>query len=348
MKVTLFLAGLLVTGIVLLSGCGIFDYGESGTGQPAELSEYGGFTTGDEAPGFGDDDLLADYTEDAPFDDEMEADPRVRDAMNKRGARHYALRLVWGNLETRDSSMTAGDDCPVADWSGSVELDNGVILVERLIRFDPGDHIMRPRRSPYGVNWVSYTKDHFDGILFHLIVLPGPTDAAVDGFLKIGTPFYTGRIPLASLEDHREFVIYDSCDKISIVATATRPADCPNGFLEGGWIATSDTSGYFRGAWIGARGGLMGYLKGRYEIRDGRRLLYGKWIAETGDFQGLLRGTWSPLAQEDGPDGIFEGHWVNAAFTVKGAFRGHYHIAEGDTRRDASGFFQGRWKKDCR
>ncbi len=344
MKVTLFLAALLTAGIVLLSGCELFDSGESGTGQPAELSQYGGFTTSDEAPGFGDAGLLADYAGDDEFEDEMEDDPRVRNTMNRSGARHYALRMVWGNLETRDSNVTAESDCPVTDWSGSVEVDDGVLIVKRLIRFDPGDYIVRPRKDPHGVEWVSYTKDHVDGILFKIVVPPHTSTDAVDGFLRISTPFYNGSIPLASLEDYRELVIYDACNKISIVATAAKPSDCPKGFLEGGWIADSDTSGHFRGAWIGAEGGLMGYLKGNYEIRDGHRVLYGKWITESGNFRGLLRGTWSPLRDEDGPDGIFEGRWVNAAFTVMGVFKGHYHISEGDT----SGFFHGRWKKNCR
>jgi hypothetical protein len=186
--------------------------------------------------------------------------------------------------------------------------------------------------------------DRVDGIQFKIVVPPhGPSDTA-DGYLAITTPFYIGRIPLASLADYRELVTYDECNKISIVATEARPSDCPRGFMEGGWIADSDTSGRFRGAWIGAEGGLMGYLRGIYEIRDGHRVLYGKWITESGEFQGLLRGFWSPLSKDNGPDGIFEGHWVNAAFTVKGDFKGQYHISEGD----ASGFFQGRWRKDCR
>jgi len=344
MKVTLFLAGLLTAGIILLSGCELFDSGESGTGEPAELSEYGGFTTRDEAPGFGDDDLLADYSGDDKFEDELEDDPRVRNTVNRPGARHYALRIVWGNLDTRDSSVTAASDCPVTDWSGSVEVENAVIIVRQLLRFDRGDSIVRPREDPRGVKWVSYTRDHVDGIQFKIVVPPRGSTDPVDGYLTITTPFYNGRIPLASLVDYREFVIYDECNKISIAATEAKPSDCPKGFMEGGWIAESDTSGHFRGAWIGGEGGLMGYLRGNYEIRDGRRVLYGKWITESGEFQGLLRGFWSPLREDDGPGGTFEGHWVNAAFTVKGAFKGHYHISEGDT----SGFFQGRWMKNCR
>ena len=344
MKVSLVLAGVLVVGIAFFAGCELFDTGGSTDRLPAELSEYGGFTTDDEAPGFGDSDLLAGYPEDEKFEDDMEDDPRVVDAMRQRGANHYVLRIVWGNLETPDSRLTDGADCPVTDWSGSMEADNAVIIVKRLIRFEPGDYIVRPRKGPRRVDWVSYTKDHVDGILFKIVAPPDPTASVTDGTVKISTPFYEGEIPLALMDDYRELVVYDDCNKISIVATRVKPSDCPRGFLEGGWIAESDTSGHFRGAWIGAEGRLMGYLKGRYDLRDGHRVLYGKWITESGNFQGLLRGTWTPLMDDEGPDGIFEGRWVNAAFTVAGSFKGHYHIAEGDT----SGFFQGRWMKNCR
>ena len=344
MKVTLFLAGLLTAGIVLLSGCELFDSSESATAEPADISEYGGFTTADEAPGFGDDGLLAAYSGDKDFEDEIENDPRVRSAANRAGARQYALRIVWGNLDTRDSSPAEASGCPVTDWSGSIETDQGVIVVRELLRFDPGDSIVRPREDPRSVKWVSYTKDYVDGIQFKIVVPPhGPSDIA-DGHIAIVTPFYNGMIPIASLADYREFVIYDECNKIAIVATEAQPSECPKGFMEGGWIAESDTSGRFRGTWIGGEGGLMGYLMGNYEVRDGHRVLYGKWITESGEFQGLLRGFWTPLAKVDGPDGTFEGHWVNAAFTVKGDFRGHYHVSEDDT----SGFFQSRWRKDCR
>jgi hypothetical protein len=88
----------------------------------------------------------------------------------------------------------------------------------------------------------------------------------------------------------------------------------------------------------------MGHLRGIYEIRDGDRVLFGKWISDSGEFRGLLRGTWTPLTEEDGPDGLFEGRWVDEDYEVNGYFRGHYCVCEGDT----AGTFHGRWKKECR
>jgi hypothetical protein len=88
----------------------------------------------------------------------------------------------------------------------------------------------------------------------------------------------------------------------------------------------------------------MGHLRGVYEIREGERVLFGKWISRSGDFQGLLRGTWTPLENDHGPDGLFEGRWVDEALDLAGFFRGHYAICRDDT----AGTFHGRWLKDCR
>ena len=344
MRCSLALFGTLVLATILMAGCDVFPPDENGSGRPEEISEYGGFTTANEAPGFGDTGLLQDYPEDQLFEDEMDNDPDVRSGESDPRARQYALRIVWGNAERQDSSLSGAEPCPVSDWSGMLEVDGGVAIVKRLILFDRGDSIVKPRRGPRRVQWVSYTTDHVDGLLLKIIDLPDPPPKEFKNTVTITTPFYSREIPLADLEDYREYVVYDDCNAISIVATRIEPLGCPKGFLEGGWVTTTDTSGYFRGAWIGQRGTLMGHLRGIYEVRAGERVLFGKWISSSGDFQGLLRGTWTPLENEDGPDGLFEGRWVDETLELKGFFRGHYAICADDT----IGTFHGRWVKDCR
>jgi hypothetical protein len=342
MKCSFALIGALTLAVCLTTGCEVFSPEDGGTGQPAEISEYGGFTTSDETPAFGDSDLLGHYPEDRPFADDMENDPEVGTGQNDRRAVQYAVRVVWGNIERRDSSLAAA--CPISEWSGMLEVDGGVAIVKRLILFDPGDSIVRPRRSPRSVQWISYTRDHVDGILLKIIDLPDPSGRESTNTLTITTPFYSREIPFAELEDYREFVVYDGCNAISIVATRIEPLACPKGFLEGRWISATDTSGYFKGAWIGQYGTLMGHLRGVYEIRDGERVLFGKWINRSGEFQGLLRGTWTPIETDGGPDGLFEGRWADDQYEVKGFFRGQYCVCGGDT----TGAFHGRWIKDCR
>jgi hypothetical protein len=343
MRCTLALLGILTLLVFMMLGCGVFSPDDDDS-APAWLDGYGGFTTSDEAPGFGDASLLAAYPEDRPFEDEMENNTEVKRGENDRGAVQYALRVVWGNIERRDSSLAATDPCPVSDWSGTLEVDGGVAIIKRLILFDRGDLIVKPRRGPRDIQWVSYTKDHVDGLLLKVIDLPDPPHKESANVLTLTTPFYSREIPLTALDDYREFVVYDECNAISIVATRIEPLGCPKGFLDGSWVASSDTSGYFKGAWIGQQGTLMGHLRGVYEVLDGERVLFGKWISSSGDFRGLLRGTWTPLENEEGPDGLFEGRWVDETREVRGFFAGHYAVCEHDT----AGTFSGRWMKDCR
>jgi hypothetical protein len=343
MKVSLVVVGVFAASAFVLTGCGLFSPDEDGSSQPAAISEFGGYSTSNESPAFGDAGLLAEYPEDQPFDDDMENDPEVRIARNDRGSHQYALRMIWGDIERRDST-TAASMCPVSDWSGAVVVDGGVVVVKRLILFDREDSIVRPRKDPHIVRWVSYTKDHVDGLLLRIIDAPDPRARATGNTLTIKTPFYTGEIPLSELADYREFVVYDECNAISIVATRIEPMGCPRGFLEGSWIADTDTSGYFRGVWIGNQGTLMGHLRGVYGLRGGERVVFGKWISTSGEFQGLLRGRWTPLDVEDGPDGVFEGRWVDEAFETRGYFKGHYAFCPGDTL----GSFHGRWIKECK
>jgi hypothetical protein len=344
MRGSLALLGTLVLGVALMTGCEAFSPDEDLSGEPTETSAYGGFTTTDEAPGFGDLDLIDGYPDDQPYADEMENDPDVKNGRTDRGARQYALRIIWGNIERRDSTLTDAESCPVSDWSGTLAVDGGVAIIKSLILFDRGDSIVSPRRGPRDVQWVSYTKDHVDGLLFKIIDLPDSPRHESTNTLTITTPLYSGEIPLADLEDYREFVVYDDCNAVSIVATRIEPMGCPKGFLEGRWVTLSDTLGHFRGVWIGQYGTLMGHLRGVFEMRDGERVLFGKWINTSGDFQGLLRGTWTPTDNEDGPDGLFEGRWVDKDYEVNGFFRGHYCIGE----EDSAGTFHGRWIKDCK
>ncbi len=344
MRCSLVLLGGLILTTALMTGCDVSSPDDNASSQPSEISEYGGFTTTNEAPGFGDDGLIQSFPEDRSFEDEMENDPDVKNGENDRRARQYALRIIWGNAERRDSSLADVAPCPASNWSGMLEIDGGVAIVNRLILFEPGDSVVRPRRGPKKVEWVSYTADHVDGLLLEIIDLPDPPPTESKNTLTITTPFYSREIALADLEDYREFVVYDDCNAISVVATRIEPLGCPKGFLEGRWVTATDTSGYFKGAWIGQHGTLMGYLRGIYGIRDGERVLFGKWISKSGDFQGLLRGTWTHLESADGPDGVFEGRWVDENLEIKGFFRGLYATCMDDT----TGTFHGRWMKDCR
>jgi hypothetical protein len=344
MRFALVVTMALTLAVALMSGCETTEPEKADLSQDASLEEYGGYTLEDEAPAFGDAEILSRYPDDEPYDDGMADHPDVTRAQNREGAKHYALRIVWGNLEPPDSTTVAGEGCPVSDWSGSVSIDGGVVIVRRVVRFDREDSITRPRSNAHQVQWVSYTKDHLDGIVLHVIDVPGRGASDSTNSITITTPYYSAEILLESLSDYHELVTYDDCNKISVVAVEFNPR-CPRGFMEGGWVVETDTSGYFMGVWIGDFGGIAGHLRGNWiHLSDGTRQLYGKWIDTAGSFEGLLRGTWSPLEAARGPDGSFHGAWVDEDLVVRGFFRGHYCMS----LDGGDGFFHGRWTKDCR
>ena len=344
-------AGLVISVAALLAaGCGTFFPDENDGKEDPELAAYGGYTTADEEPGFGDPVLVARHPEDTPYNDDLASSPEVSNAANHGGAKFYMVRIVWGNIDNPDTSETEGP-CGVTDWSGSADVEGGVLIVRSLIRFEPEDRIVRPRRGSKGVDWISHTRNHVDGLLLQIIDVPDPRHKEIANSITITTPFYTGEIPFDSLATLNQVITYDECNKISLVGTAVERVRCPRGFLEGVWISETDTSGHFEGAWIGDEGSLTGLVEGRYGVRDSVQVLYGKWITPTGEFGGLLKGTWG-LSDDDeedeideaAPSGYFEGVWANASLEVAGRFHGHFCFPTDPV----NGIFRGRWIKDCK
>ncbi len=337
--------GLALSFLLLgTSGCELFFPESSEADHEALMEEYGGYTTDSEAPAFGDEDLLATVGGDSPFDDEMSTHPTVTNARHNGRAKVYALRMIWGNLpDPADSVAGEPEECPVTDWSGSVVVDGGVVIVRAIIKFEPGDFIVRPRISPRELRWVSHTKGHVDGIVLEIIDVPEPESVSAANVVKITTPLYSVEIPLDELEEYSDYQEYDECNSISLFATRISFAGCPRGFLGGKWIAETDTSGIFKGGWISYNGRLVGYLRGHYTKRDGRRVFFGKWITRSGAFGGLLKGTWEPMDGTDCCGGTFEGYWVDETYTRRGVLKGHYCTA-----CDSVGFFHGRWLEFCR
>ncbi len=133
---------------------------------------YGGFNMMDTPPAFGDPNIAAEYDEDATFDDPILDDTNVRDIATN-DTRPLFLLITWGNLN-RDSTIVNG-----TDWSGSLSIDPGVLVLKRTIRFEDRDRILR-REQRELIEWVSYTQLRFDGILVRVIV----TLAAADCHLE--------------------------------------------------------------------------------------------------------------------------------------------------------------------
>ena len=319
--------------------------------------EYGGYNFGNEREAFSDPSLAVDYGPESSvaYDDPMDDDPEVRDIMDRPHRRRY-LMITWGNLRA-DTSISFS-----TDWSGGLSVENGIVLLKRTILFDPHDEIL-PRTSRDLLEWKSFTRPHFDGIVvaLHKRVrcdsLPNDSTAVgVRDTIRCDTPplsvtFKTGPLTVTITEDdledlHRVIEVDDAGNAVAFNTIVIEPQACAGGFLAGQWKNVSDRpGGIFRGKWISHNGVHMGYLRGAYgtNSRD-QKVFFGKWIAAGGDFQGLLRGRYGDF-EGDRPGGWFAGEWLTRNLRVGGGLRGVWGTSD---CVDGGGFFRGRWKQHCR
>lgn len=346
----------LVVGL-WLSGCS----SDPSTLQVVEDGElnltdaYGGYSATSEAPGFGDSEILADDDSEAA-QDEM-AQSAVVDSFNQLRDRDiYSLELRWGQMQF-DSTVTT-----MTDWSGSLTVERGAIVAARLIGFERGDRIVRPRDTCTVLEWVSQTGPHYDGILV-FIYDPNPDSFAVANSVTFTTAPYTRTVTMSELESIDQLVDVGE-NQVSINGFLTASLECQQGFFQGRWMRQGDGSrGKFDGRWISSDGYLMGHIKGHFGIRDdGEHVLFGKWITLGGAFRGLLRGGWGTDSIDDvlrAPSGWFNGRWDDASGNRLGDFDGHW-VAAPPTRGNVDnpgqsdrnlhrghGFWRGQWAEIC-
>jgi hypothetical protein len=316
---------------------------------------YGGLTPAGEPAPQNDPDYAAALAEDEgeAVSDPVAASPEVqaleRAALSAAGVaapRFTFVRVVWGVLDRPDST---GDDLvDRTDWSGSVHIDRGFLVVRRTIRFEwPHDHLVFPRPDRFTASWVSHTGRGRDGLVLEIIEPPlraGQTDTLPPNQVTFTTAPFAHTFTLAELAGaDSTFAAGPEGNAIRFSAFGVTPVPgCPEGFLAGAWTARSDSAGVFKGRWLGVRGELSGFLHGAWGYdNSGTRVLVGRWITRTGAFGGLLQGRWAP-----GPvpgRGTFAGHWVGADRVREGAFRGHYGRIAGTPL----GQFSGLWATDC-
>lgn len=313
--------------------------------QTIDLDDpYGGYNTADEPAAFGDAGLAADF---GPAGD-VAVNDHIDTTRTDRRRPHRFLMITWGNLRA-DSLIDFS-----TDWSGGLCAENAVVVVKRLIRFEPRDQLL-PRTTRACVEWVSHTQPHFDGILVEL--LPTRCDSltrATDPTCArpVSVTFKTGPLTVTIDQDeladlHRVVTVDDAGNAVAFNSVATMPGECADGFLAGQWQPVDDPriEGRFRGKWVSESGAHQGYLRGVYGVnRRGDAMFFGKWIAESGRFQGLLKGRYGavPATRTGAADGWFEGVWFSRELHVAGGLGGVWNT---DGR---GGFFRGRWFERCR
>ncbi len=310
--------------------CTTDDAAPPATDDPDALAEAlerenGGFDTSDEAPLFGDEALYADadLETDAVVSDAMATDPVVVDLESRATADARNVIVMWGR-------MPADPDGAVRDWSGELRLSRGAMVIRRRIAFEEaGDRIVA-RTSRDAIQFQSRTSVHADG--FALTVLdPTPADPAPLTLTYIsadGAATYT--LDLGALADGP--VTVDAGDGNQIMAIGHRRRDaCDHGFLRGRWRAISPNAGYYAGLVLDSDGDATGHIRGIYgKRRNGQPVFFGKFIARSGGFRGIVRGTYG--------EGDFDGRWLDRGGD-RGVVHGVYRAADSLRR----GRFLGRW-----
>ncbi|HUV35766.1 MAG TPA: hypothetical protein VMX58_02375 [Patescibacteria group bacterium] len=335
--------------------------------QPATVVDLdaptGGFSFADEDPVFGESEIFQSYDNEPAYDDPYREQERVREMERRHGARIYRFRAVWGHLARAFDDSTTAERCPI-DWTGTLHVEGGVIIIEKVIAFEAADSVTRIDKSTIG--WVSHTGPHVDGIQVKLVCPPpSPPDGTSNGMpepvLVFETGPYTARFTPEQLMSLNIVQPVDRCGNgISINSHIILPS-CPRGHLMGGWksvepdtIISPDSTGtrgvvhgVFRGIWIGRHGYAVGHLKGVYGVNSaGERVFFGKYIDEDGRFMSILRGHYGAVPAIDAGDacmhGWFEGVWLGKDLVMKGRLKGHWAADE-----PGVGFFHGVWGMNC-
>ena len=352
--------------LVLVGGCQWLDNGTAPVSTDREQvidldSPTGGFTFTDEAPAFGEPELFEPMFNEVEVVDTTSDNAQVKELFRHRNVKIFRMRAIWGNLITTYADTRDENYCPV-DWSGTMKLDGGAVIIERIIAFEQEDCVEREDVST--INWVSKTGPHVDGLQVMLVVSWGPADSTtefVEPKLVFETGPYSREFSISELMALRLLEPVDECGNGITINSHILPAYCPYGFLAGGWksvppdtIAPADTNdtekvilGLYRGIWISERGTPGGYLKGAFGTNsDGDQIFVGKYVDMTGSFKGILRGHYGTCpeltAEALYPYGYFRGIWIDENRTESGGLKGHW-IA----REPGFGFFHGVWGMNC-
>ena len=260
--------------------------------------DNGGFDTSDELAEFGQGALFADAAIESSSDvtDEMTDDVT---AMDVAGVEAHDISLIWGKLPP---DLTATDG---VDWSGTLELSRGGMLIRRRLGFEEATDRVLPRTTREVIEIESRTRPFADGLALRVFDDrpndPDPirlTYRSVDG----------ARVHTFDLRDLADGpVVRNEGDGNRMVAVGRRRNDsCAHGVMRGRWHALAPNAGVYLGVVANAAGLPIGHVRGIYgERRNGDSVLFGKFIDRTGRFTGIINGNYD--AQSD----TFEARWLD-------------------------------------
>ncbi len=346
------------------AGCSKNPANPAADATPAATQDFGGYTATNEAPAFGDQELLNTQGSGEEVSDPILSSPTTLEVVNDVNAGIFHFRAVWGRIPY-DSTITT-----VTDWTGSLTISRGAIVLRRVIQFELGQDYILPRTDRTLLQWVSFTGPHHDGVAVDLFVPPAPptfdsswvpadgdsvlvidTIPATPVTLTFATGPYTRTFTLAELASLDEVITLEDGNSVAFQSIQIFRNVCPRGVLAGKWGYDEEGKGIFKGFWMSGAGHLVGHLEGNFgQDSLGVNVFFGKWIDASGQFQGFLRGTWGhkpPTANDDsrgkGPGGWFAGGIFDGNGNEIGVLAGRFH----SSKKLDDGWFQARWKLTC-
>lgn len=283
----------------------------------------GGLTMADEAPMFGD----ASAFDDAQLESSAAySDPYASEVYATPPAITHVM-IVWGQLPP-----DLANDEHAVDWSGSIAVSRGGLIVRRTIGFEPAtDQILR-RTDRMIVAFTSITKPFADGLVLDVVDPdPGAADPLTLTYARHDGTTHT--IALADLLGGPVVrTVDDQGDKV--IAMAERRDDtCDHGFGRGRWHAVQDGRGGLLGVISNADGDPIGHIRGIWGVRaNGDHDFFGKYIDNDGRFRGVFAGHYA--------GGEMRGRWIDRSGEV-GRLQGRYDASSPGP--DVGGHFMLRW-----
>jgi hypothetical protein len=254
--------------------------------------------------------------------------PEVTSMESMPGVRARNVLILWGQLPA-DPNATV-----VRDWSGSLELNRGGMMIRRRIAFEQatGDRVL-PRTDRARIDFISRTRPAADGLVL-TVVDPAPGTSPL-------TLTYTptgGQPRVLELRELAEGpIVVDVGDGNRIIVSARDRDPCDHGIMRGRWHALDEHHGAYLGIVADEDGAPIGHVRGIYgERKSGEQVFFGKFIGRDGKFRGILAGHYA--------DGEFQGRWLTRA-GEHGRLHGVYFRHESLR----GGAFAARWgETSCR
>jgi hypothetical protein len=309
--------------------------------SPDLNDEYGGFNMKDDAPAFDDPEMLSEFVQDPSYSDRFanDADVLNEDRLDRE---RLFLMITWGNLH-RDEGITHR-----TDWSGSLSIDPGAIVLKQVIRFESNDRILE-RTQRNLLEWESVTRPAFDGILVRIVPVSKDnlTDVASepgDAVIRFDTDPLEVEFKVSQLANLHRVITLDDGNAVAFNVIKLSPSACPHGPIRGVWANHPERQGgFFFGKWSTSNGHIRGHIKGIWGVNDeGKNVFYGKMIDMSGRFEGIVRGEWGRDPERES-GGWYAGRWVDRNLRIRGRLRGHWERSA----HCNGGFFRGEWAKKC-